>query len=575
MKIREKLFLLMSVTIIVLTFVFDSSILSVFGNQFRQEKLESSYDTVKQILLSYSYTADDISRYVYESCRGENTAGYLAGIESNPSVSLSRILKSLISNQEAIVAGVFVSREGELYTMNSGENTQELIACWNEGLFDAGNNVQWVYTDNGKAYLKRSIYRPFPYEEVGCGLFEIDSRYLRAVTGMEHLKIGDLCIFDRYGDFRLVGENDDIGFFKDLIEILRSGRTLEREMTVEGEKYYLITANNTIGKESAIYAVSETELLAPYRSVEIATRKIALAIIAVAAVLSFVLSHLFTKSIRTLKKQINDITAEDGVHSQITVAEKRDEIGELASDFNKLLTRIDHLHEANLKENQAQQNARYEMLEWQYRALQAQVSPHFLCNILSSISMLSAVGNAKGVQSLSVDASKYLRRNLNCSSKKNNTIAEEIIISQEYIRLASAMSAIPIVMEVQCPSALESVLIPCYLLQPLVENCIKHGMPPQSSPEFHIEIVVERIRPDAIRIRVSDNGRGFDESFLSCFSGRPEREEPNEEIFPGEAKFGLEGIVRRLTLQYSNRFEFRLSNRESGGASLEIEIPIA
>lgn len=570
MKIREKLFLLMSVTIIVLTIIFNSSVLNLLSGQYEQEKLESSYDTVKHVLISYSYAAEDISRFVYESCRGESTAGFLSGIQSNPSISLNRILKSLASNQNAIVTGAFVSADGMIYEMDSSERTAKLIECWRNGFFNTDSSNQWIYTNEGRVYLKMNIYRPFPYEMVGCGLFEIDSTYLRSVTGMDNLKIGNLCIIDRYGDFRLAGENADIRFFGELVEMLRVGEKLGSEITVDGEKYYIITANSTVGKEKAIYAVSEKELLAPYRRVETATKNVAAAIVALAGVLSFILAHLFTKSIRTLKQQINAITADNDRNAKIKIAGKRDEIGELTNDFNRLLDRIDNLHEMNLKENEERQNARYEMLEWQYRALQSQVSPHFLCNILSSISMLSAVGNPKSVQSLAVDASKYLRRNLDCCSRKNNTIAEEMIISEEYVRLASAMSAVPIILDVQCPPELDSMKIPCYLLQPLVENCIKHGMPPSSSPEFRISITVGRTASDTIEISVSDNGKGFDDSLIGNVTGG----QGAEKYLSGAISFGLEGIIRRLTLQYSSHFNFALRNLPGGGASVRIEIPI-
>ena len=570
MKIRTKLFLLMSVTLLVLTFIFNSFILKVFSNQYKQEKLESAYDSIKQILLSYYYNADDISRFIYESCRGESTAGYLAGIQRNPDVPLKIILKTLAANQKAIVTGIFVSSDGKIYGMDSCDNTTELIELWNTGTLLAQGNVQWIYTDDGKTYLRRSIYRSFPYEVVGYGAFEINSDYLRSLTGIENLKVGALCIIDKYGDFRLVGGNNDVDLFKSVIRDLRDGNNINVEQTIGAEKYYFMTVSSIVGKESAIYAVSEKELLEPYQRVETATWRIAGVIIIIAAALSFGLAHLFTKSLRVLKQQINEIPESNDSVSTIAGVNKQDEIGELANDFNKLLERINGLYEANLKEIQAQQNIKYEMLEWKYRALQSQVSPHFLCNILSSICLLSAAGNSKEVQSLSINASKYIRRNLSCCSKKSNTIEEEIDISQEYVFLASEMSAVPINMHIHCPIELESAMVPCYMLQPLVENCIKHGMPPKDSEELQIEIQIARTRFDSIVIVVSDNGRGFGNKTIEHILG----EQGNEETIAERSSFGLEGIIRRLSLQYADKFTFYLGNQDNGGAIVRVEFPI-
>lgn len=569
MKIREKLFLLISVTILVFTMVFNSINLNIFNNRYKTEKLDSAYDTIKQILLSYSYNIDDISRFVYESCRSEGAATLLSEIQNNSNVSLGMILKSIITNQQSIKNGVFFTTEDEAFCVTRDSEANSIIELWENGFFDIERDAKWFRADNDRTFLRRSIYRVIPHVVVGYGLFEIDSDYLRSVIGMDNLKIGDLCIIDRYGDIRLTNKSANLELFSKIIESMREGSSLDEKIHYDGNDYYLVTVKNYIGTENAIYVVSEDSLLEPYYAIRRTTNQIALIAFILCAIISFLISHLFTKNIRTLQQSINGISSSNERLSQVQLIRNHDEIGDLANDFNRLLEKIDILNEKNMREREAQQNTKYEMLEWQYRALQSLVSPHFLCNILSSISMLSAVGNYEEVQCLSVNASKYLRQNLNCSSNKTSTVEEEIKISEDYISLASAMSAVPIKLVVSCPSELKNLKIVSYILQPLVENCVKHGMPPVNSEEFVISINVSNCN-GMIVIVVADNGQGFSESFINELDERYKA----EDICTDGISFGLEGIIRRLKLQYSEKIKFTIGNNSSqGGATVTLMFP--
>lgn len=565
MKIREKLFFLLTGTVIVFMIIFNSIVLSIFSREYQTDALETDYHVIKQILYSYSYNSKDISRFLFDSCKSENASDYLSGLNHNAQISLNMILKSITTNNKAVKSGIFVADNGVVFPMSQSKEADVIEQLWNNGYFDSDDDVKWFCESDGKMFLKRNIYRIFPHEVVGCGVFEIDAEYLRAVTGVDNLKAGSICIIDRFGDYRLTSAEADIDFFDSLISTLRTGEQLEQTIEYQGQKFFILTVNGAQGTENAIFTVPETELMGPYYRVKQITLRITLLIVLVSGVVSFVLSHLFTKSLRTFKQRINDIPITNDQLAKIEEINNRDEIGELAKDFNGLLERINTLNQ----ETRAQQNAKYEMLEWQYRALQSQVSPHFLCNILSSISMLAAVGNNQVVQSLSVNASKYLRRNLNCSSSKYSTIEEEIQIAQEYIDLASAMSAVQISLITECTRDLKKIKVPCYLLQPLVENSIKHGMPPQNADVFNITIRVDKGEDDKVIIQVSDNGRGFDDVLLS----KLHKAENANDSFSENLNFGLEGIIERLRLQYANQFAFQLFNLPEGGAAVEMVLP--
>ena len=229
---------------------------------------------------------------------------------------------------------------------------------------------------------------------------------------------------------------------------------------------------------------------------------------------------------------------------------------------------MEQLHQSTLRASQEKQQARYELLEFQYQALQSQVSPHFLCNIMAAINMLAASGQIRQVEQLSIDAARYLRRNLRYTNQKHNTVAEEIRMAAEYIQLANVISAVELRFTVSCPRELEECLIPNLILQPLVENSIKHGIPPCMEEPFHVRLTVERQEASLV-LTISDNGVGYRQAVIAEL----EQLQQHDDFQPKSAGFGTAGVIRRLWLQYGDACRFQVHNHTDGGAVTTISIP--
>lgn len=147
------------------------------------------------------------------------------------------------------------------------------------------------------------------------------------------------------------------------------------------------------------------------------------------------------------------------------------------------------------------------VLQSQLTALRAQINPHFLFNTLNSIAALIRINpdEAESVTELLADLFRY---SLRSSQKPFVTIEEEIASVHTYLSIEKARFRERLQYSITLPDDLRTVPVPSLLLQPLVENCIKHGA---SSVEgiFFINVACSTINKN-VMIRIEDNGYGFD-----------------------------------------------------------------
>ncbi|MBS1766200.1 MAG: histidine kinase [Acidobacteria bacterium] len=111
------------------------------------------------------------------------------------------------------------------------------------------------------------------------------------------------------------------------------------------------------------------------------------------------------------------------------------------------------------------------------KALRAQLNPHFLFNALNSISALTSLDAARA-RDMCVKLSDFLRRSLGLGERASVTLAEELELCRGYLAIEQVRFGNRLSLDWQVDPGAESALLPPLLLQPLVENAIKHGISP-------------------------------------------------------------------------------------------------
>lgn len=188
------------------------------------------------------------------------------------------------------------------------------------------------------------------------------------------------------------------------------------------------------------------------------------------------------------------------------------------------------------------------------RALQMQMEPHFLFNTLNAITTLVELGRQKeAVETLS-HLNSILKSTLSHEAPEKVPLAQELAVVEDYLAIEQVRFAdrLQVLMSVD-PGALGS-MVPCFLLQPIVENAIRHGI---SCIEENgiIQTLIER-RGDKLHLTVRDNGPG-----------------PQTNTSTNGHGIGLRNLQDRLAHFYAGNYSFRSGDGQSGGFEVSIIIP--
>ncbi|MFD2503023.1 sensor histidine kinase [Paenibacillus septentrionalis] len=213
------------------------------------------------------------------------------------------------------------------------------------------------------------------------------------------------------------------------------------------------------------------------------------------------LATSITKRILKLARHMRTLN-EDNLRQSIfkqKSSKKKDEIGFLIETYNSMLHRMDELinnvHRAELLNKEAA-----------YKVLQAQIKPHFLYNTLETIRMLAETNNDKEVADISFWFGKLMRYSLS-SEQDEVTLAQEIDMAKFYLQIHKTRLQDRLTYEIDVSMDAAKVICPRFIIQPLIENSINHGVSAVIRP-VHIRLAAKELEEE-IRLYVMDNGNGI------------------------------------------------------------------
>lgn len=147
------------------------------------------------------------------------------------------------------------------------------------------------------------------------------------------------------------------------------------------------------------------------------------------------------------------------------------------------------------------------------RSLGAQLTPHFLYNVLNTINGSIMKGNTDESMRIVGEFSKLMRVVFNNSRKNLVSVKEELEAVRSYVDLELSRLENGFEFETSCSVGSENLLIPALFIQPLVENSIWHGL---SNVDYRGKVVLSvTLRDSVVEVRVKDNGKGFSETAIS------------------------------------------------------------
>ena len=190
------------------------------------------------------------------------------------------------------------------------------------------------------------------------------------------------------------------------------------------------------------------------------------------------------------------------------------------------------------------------------RALRYQLNPHFLFNSLNAVSTLVLDGKASAATRTLAQLAELLRAVLKNDALSETPLSEEIAFIERYLAIEQIRLADRLRVEVTIPEDTLDALVPSMLLQPLVENAVRHGVAPLvAGGTIRIQSSIQNAR---LRIRIAN-------------SGLPST--PLERPNPPINGVGLSNTAQRLETLYAAEHKFELQWPEAGGCEVRIELP--
>ena len=339
------------------------------------------------------------------------------------------------------------------------------------------------------------------------------------------------------------------------------GQTIEAKRGRNVEKYRVRYENATQMYEyinTYIYSLNNEQfrsnsenysrLSVAFRSFELFS-VITLTIVAVISVAIVVkLTGEIISPLKRLTVMANEVAGEN-FDTELLPVQSEDEIGVVTGAFNQMVISIRQYLERLRQSMEIQQSLKEKELmmeahlkDAQLKYLQAQINPHFLFNTLNAGAQLAMMEGADRTYDYVQNVAEFFRYNV----KKGNetvTVREEIELVDNYIYILNVRFSGEIHYEKKIEESLLSIQMPGMILQPVVENCVNHGIREmEGKGKIWLKVYQEE---DVVCISVRDNGKGISPEKIEKILNGTYREEKH---VGGSNGIGMDNVIARLKL---------------------------
>jgi len=299
--------------------------------------------------------------------------------------------------------------------------------------------------------------------------------------------------------------------------------------------------------------------------------------IAISVILIKFIATAITKPIERLYHAATEFSlfGDDATVFYNIQVDTKDEIGALAEAFRRMGEKINQqvleiTEKAELEKKLGEEevkNLRTQKLlkESELKALQSRINPHFMFNSLNLIAKMAYMENAEQTASLMESLGDLLRYNLDNFSK-TVTLDDETGNIKDYYLIQNKRFGERIKFEMETDEEVSDAMMPCLIIQPLVENAIIHGVGMYVKNGI-VGVSIKR-KENQVFIKVYDNGVGIDEETLTAIGALIE----TKDMGIGENHIGLSNVFERLKLFFDN--EVHISVKSEPGILTEFMMVI-
>ena len=461
---------------------------------------------------------------------------------ADPLLSVPKSYHDAINRIQLFADSIQVEHE---YTLVPLDKMQE--EWWSEGLKD-DVRIQWkVDRTRGEVVAVRMIYAQQKLNAVLCISLDYD-KIFQPLTNI------------------LTDENGGIVADQDGNVLYNKTGLKELKLSDDNKKDTSQTADKLLSKISQTCTWTQTEseendwVFYFYKSQDAisgSVRRILLEEIPLIIACGFIIlflglsfSRIFTRKIEELTKNMDQVN--HGSREVTVSSDSEDEVGILINSFHNMMDEINRLIDEVYVNKIA-------LKEYELKALQAQINPHFLYNTLSMMNWMAIRSNQMEISKVTLALSTFYRTAL---SKGEDVVTVENCIQnmQAYLEIQLTMHDNNFSVDWDIDPTIKNEKMPKLLLQPVVENAIEHGIDEKEDGDKKIFLSF-RGNGDDVVITVRDNGMGMPQ-------------EKAETLVTYQAKgYGLKNVNDRIRILYGENYGIRILSAPDEGTTVVMRFP--
>ena len=422
---------------------------------------------------------------------------------------------------------------------------------------DLSQSIFWEHREAGAAYIliARGIQNETG-ETIGMLVVELDAYTTGSTLLAKQNILPSQVSFLLDSEQQMICRNNMIE--DELIrKIMHEYSTGKRAFWLEedGRQYYCCAQYNGLVGWVTVSIAAQEDLFAQGDSLRSYIVLVVVSCLIIACILLMVLSQMVTKPLEQLNAGMKQVQERNfKVHLR---NDRKDELGELTDRFNYMVDEINTLINRVYRELLAQKNAELE-------ALQAQINPHFLYNTLDSINWMLIDRGEMDVSEIIVALGKLMQYSMD-TQVSMVPLLEEYNNARDYLLIQKNRLEDQLEYQLELAEELEDIRVPKLILQPLIENAIKHGLLPAGRQGL---VRVETVRRGArIRITVQDDGIGMDEEGLNRY----------RQLLNGadnQRSIGVRNVARRLQLRFGDVCRLEVESSPGQGTAVTVILPV-
>lgn len=370
-------------------------------------------------------------------------------------------------------------------------------------------------------------------------------------------------ILDRYGVPLSSRDASDLGvskeIYRDMIDrILRNDDETFHEIDIQGSNYILNWDYSQKNKWYYVIATSEASVFGSSASY----KKTLLLFAAATALLGLLLTAILTRVVERPLEEVGraaDAYKEHQFRYRITKKQPSSEFGQLYDKVNRMADELEEFVRGIEADQTEKINAKIQML-------QTEIDPHMLYNSLESLYSIAVINGQEEIATLVMALSRFFRIALS-GGRHLVRFEDAFELASQYLTVQNIRSSHQVEFTYSIEEEAKSVYVPKFLLQPVVENSIKHGFRNKRG-EWKLEICAA-VKDRVLEVTVRDNGIGMSSSEVELLNRKIGSVHFEETSGKG---YALRNLNYQIRLKYGESSGIRIESEYGEGVTTRIRI---